>query len=62
MPATYEFKFHVGQELRLREIDVPARVDAVMVSGEATEYRVVYWWDGARRSQWVYEHELREVG
>lgn len=54
----YEFEFGVGASVTVKAIAVPAIVDAVMFTTGGSEYRVVYWWDGGRRSQWVYGSEL----
>ena len=54
----YDFEFSVGAAVIVKALSVPAIVDAVMFTTGGSEYRVVYWWDGARRSQWVYAAEL----
>lgn len=55
---TYEFEFGVGASVNVKALSVPAIVDAAMYTTGGSEYRVVYWWDGGRRSQWVYASEL----
>ena len=49
-----------GDAVRLVEIDRPAVIDGITVyaSGEP-QYRVVYWNDGRRYSEWVYSYEIR---
>lgn len=55
----YEFEFAVGERVTVVPLDTPAIVDAAMFTTGGAEYRVAYWWDGSRRSQWVYATELK---
>lgn len=54
----YEFEFGIGAKVTIKAISVPGIVDAVMSTTGGSEYRVVYWWNGGRLSQWVYASEL----
>jgi hypothetical protein len=54
-----EFLFNIGQEVTVTPIEMIGRVDALMMDTDGLQYRVVYWNDGQRYSQWVYSWELK---
>lgn len=57
---TRQFKFNLGERIRIKELDRPGIVDALGVFDCGVEYRVVYWNDGKRESVWVYAWEIEE--
>lgn len=54
----YEFKCKLGQRVQLIDIDRPGLVTGVMRDSDSTQYRVVWWWDGVRRSEWLHGAEF----
>ena len=60
MKHKVEFLYEIGDSVTLAAIGVIARVDAMMVDISGKQYRVVYWDDGQRYSQWVYDWELAQ--
>lgn len=56
-----EFKYGMESEVKIKEINVWGIIDGLMQTSCGKEYRVVYWDNAKRYSQWVYEYEL-EVG
>jgi len=51
-------KFRLGKRVTILAIETKAVIYAIMLSRGQTEYRVIYWFDGERRSEWLYEDEL----
>ena len=58
---TCEFKFNLGDRVRLAELNQPGIVEGLSVDGLGKQCRVVYWWNGERRTVWVYEQELQKA-
>jgi hypothetical protein len=52
------FKYSIGDKVHLSQIDRPGVVSALLQDSESNQYRVIWWWDGVRRSEWLYEFEL----
>lgn len=61
MSAAKDFGFEIGQQVTIIPIDVLGRVDAVMHEMDCVQYRVVYWLDSRRVSEWVYGYEIKSV-
>lgn len=54
-----EFTFDVGAAVTISEAKIHCTIDRVAVGFDRVhEYRVLYWHDGQRKNEWVYEHEL----
>ena len=49
-----------GSRVRLKTPGIPATVACVFISPDCVEYRVVWWEDGCRKIETVYEWELAE--
>jgi len=62
---TQEFVFRLNDKVKVIEIDRPGVINGMSVDALGVQYRVVYWNDCTRRSEWVYADEIRlleEVG
>ena len=53
-----EFKYDIGDEVKIKAVSVNARVNAMLLDSTGVQYHVIYWDDGERRLEWVYEWEL----
>lgn len=57
------FCFCLGEEVMVKQIMqrgvVHARSDC-LTGGQV--YRVIYWWEGERRDEWLYRYELETIG
>ena len=52
-------KFEVYQQVRLKELGVPAYIiDKGSDSFLTVTYQVCYWWEGQKRREWVYHMEI----
>lgn len=61
-PHVVNFRFSLHQDVQIIPLNLTGRVFARCDRGEGEhDYRLVYWANGDRRDQWLYEHELREV-
>jgi hypothetical protein len=53
-----DFKFQLGQTVTLKEINRPGLIDACALFDVGVQYRVAYWNNGDRKTEWVYEGEI----
>jgi len=58
---TVEFKFSVGQKVKVIDIGMLGHVDALLFENNTTLYRVIYWNDGIRYQTFMYEYEIEGV-
>lgn len=60
--AVTTFKFNIGQDVWVKPLDLKGRVFACCDRGGGIhEYRIIWWSDGKRNDEWLYEYELGEV-
>lgn len=52
------FSYGAGDKVRLLGLNLPGTVLAALIDSEGLQYRVVWWWDGQRRSEWLHEFEI----
>ena len=60
MARTVKFVHDIADEVHINAINVLGRVDSMSIDQNGIMYRVVYWDDGQRYSQWMYDWELKE--
>lgn len=58
MPRTQVFSFDIGDQIKVIEINRPGVVTGMLVDDAGPQYRVAFWNDSARRTEWVYDHEI----
>jgi hypothetical protein len=56
-----EFKFEIEEEVKLKDIDMKGRVEAQLNNINGVQYGIVYWNNGARYSEYLYEWELEKM-
>lgn len=56
--VTYEYG--LSDKVTIRAVDMPGRVDSLSTSEGGHTYRVVYWNDGKRYSEWMYGWEIEK--
>lgn len=56
-----KFVYGIGARVRLKEIDRPATVTGLLLDEHEKQYRVVYWNNGARKHEWVFDFELERA-
>lgn len=62
MPTeTIPFAFALHEKVIVIAIDRPARVDAQTNEQRGLMYRVIYWSEGSRKTEWVFGDELRTL-
>lgn len=55
------FRFRLHQDVQIIPLKLTGRIFARCERGEGMiEYRVIYWSEGKREDQWLFEHELSE--
>lgn len=57
-PINYCFEYDLRQRVTIVELDRPGIVDAIGVFDSGVQYRIVYWNNGERKSEWMYPIEL----
>lgn len=59
---TVTFRFRRGEDVLIVPLKLKARVLARCDRAEGLQdYRVVYWSEGKRCDEWLYEHELSDI-
>lgn len=53
-----EFKFALKESVVVLAIGMVGTVDSVSRNINGEQYRVVYWNDGERRQEWLYDWEI----
>lgn len=51
-------RFGLLQQVTIIPLRVKGYVEAIMLDGTGTMYKVAYWWEGERKSAWCLETEL----
>jgi len=62
MPHTVKFKYASGDKVRLIGLAIPGTVLSALTDSEGLQYRVIWWWEGTRRSEWLHEFEIEPAG
>lgn len=57
-----EFAFKLGERVLIQEIGRCGVVDSLLVDSLGPQFRVAYWNDGIRKSEWLYAWELESRG
>lgn len=52
------FLFDVEDRIIVREIQRPGVVEALLVDSRGPQYRICYWADRSRKSEWLYPWEI----
>jgi hypothetical protein len=53
-----EFAYSVGQKVKVVPLALPGYVEALCLDNQGLTYKVVYWSEGKRESQWLYDWEI----
>ena len=56
---TVTFRFALRATVTIKAIDTLGTVDSVSKNLNGEQYRVVFWCDGLRKQEWLYDWELR---
>ena len=59
MSEEVDFGFSLGQTVNIVPISKTGRIDGIMYMLDGIQYRVVYWSEDRRFSEWVYANELK---
>ena len=56
------FRFALRQEVRIKALGLKGCVYAVCRRGDGMEeYRVIYWSEGKRCDEWLFDYEIEEL-
>lgn len=59
--STVTLQFSLRQRVKVKDIDRTGVVTAAMLDGDGWSYRVAYWDNSQRRSEWLLDFELEAV-
>jgi hypothetical protein len=57
-PITVSVAYAVGSRVTIHAIGHPGIVEEISIGRHGTSYRVAWWWEGKRQSEWVNDTEL----
>lgn len=57
---TIEFQYDIGDNIKIKAIEIEGRIDAMLFDSGGCQYRVIYWYDGKRNQLWLYEWETEK--
>lgn len=55
-----EFKFMLNQTVIVKALRVDGFIDCVMKDSRGAQYGIVFWFNGDRKREFMYEHEIEE--
>ena len=58
---TVTLQFSLKQRVRVKDINRTGVVTGITIDGEGLTYRVVYWDNSQRRSEWLFDFEIEEL-
>ena len=56
----YKYEYAIDQEVMIKSLNLPGRIDAVLTDHSGTQYAIVYWAMSKRERVWVYGYEIKE--
>jgi hypothetical protein len=57
-PLAVFFDYRPGGTVQLLGLKIPGTVTGCLVDSDGLQYRVVWWWDGLRHSEWLFDFEI----
>lgn len=57
---TITYAHSLGAKVTIVETEHPAIVTGLLTDSCGSQYRVVWWNNGERKQDWLYEYELKE--
>lgn len=55
------YKYDLGDKVKIIAVDMPGQVDSLCTSESGNTYRVVFWNNGRRYSDWMYDWEIQKA-
>jgi hypothetical protein len=59
--TTIEFRYGPLDRVLVKEVNRPGVVDAVCMDIQGQMFKVVYWYDGERRAEYMHDWELEPI-
>ncbi len=56
---TIQFKYRIGDEIKIIDIETEGRIASQLNDINGKQYKVIYWNDGLRKEEWMYDWELK---
>ena len=57
-----QFDYDIGQQVKVKAVEMLGRVDSLSLDNNGKMYRIVYWNDGSRYQVWMYDWEIEPCG
>lgn len=58
MTAAVDFEHEIEGQVKVKALGLPGTVIAQMRDSEGLAYRVVYWSEGSRKTEWLFGWEI----
>ena len=55
-----EFRYDISDKVKVKDITVNGRVTGLLKDDDGLQYRIVYWYNGERKSTWMFDWEIEE--
>lgn len=55
-----DFEYDISDHVTVKAIEMHGRVDSLSYDATGKMYRVVYWHNGERYTQWMYSWEIQK--
>lgn len=62
MKSSIDFDYSECETVFILPLKVIGKINGLMVSDGSKSYRVLYWWEGNRKQEWLCEHEIEKLG
>lgn len=58
---TQSFPFRLDDKVTVTDINRPGIITGILAESMGIQYRVIYWNDCVRKTEWVYEWEVKLI-
>ena len=56
-----QFEYALGEPVKIKELEMIGHIDSLELDNNGKMYRVIYWFNGERKSAWSYGYELEST-
>jgi hypothetical protein len=58
---TVNYKHDIGDSVLIKDVNANGRVDSLSTDRNGQMYRIVFWMNGDRKAEWMYDWELEQL-
>ena len=56
-----QFEYSLGEPVKIKALEMIGHIDSLELDNNGKMYRVIYWFNGERKSAWAYSNELEST-